>query len=86
MIISWQSDIVNTKESVLSACNKYHNRNKKTTERVGWRFGKLCIIIHHRNNDCLLKVIIVVNKSTLTCNSNIIIEYKHYTTQVKISH
>jgi len=34
-IVSWQSDLVNTKESVLPVFHKPYNTNKNTTEMEG---------------------------------------------------
>ena len=36
MIVKWQSDIENTKESVLTACDKPYHTNKKLTEMGGY--------------------------------------------------
>jgi len=44
MIVRWQSDLVNTKENILSVCDKpYHT--KKVERRGDWSYAGMCIKI-----------------------------------------
>ena len=45
MIVRWQSDLVNTKESLLTVCDQpYHTNKQKCTEKGGdWHFAEQCV-------------------------------------------
>ena len=46
MIVSWQSDLVYTKVSILSVCDQSYHMNKENVQKEEefWRFMELCII------------------------------------------
>jgi len=49
--VRWQSHQVNTKESILSVCDKSYEQRKTTERAADWNFAQLCFKYNNSRND-----------------------------------
>jgi len=70
LIVRWQSNLVNTEESVLPVCDKpYHTNKKKCTEKRGDRsFAELCLVLLNQLTVCSLWLISSIKQWGLIIN------------------